>query len=126
MKTSYFLRIPAIGLMLLCAKAKGDHPSWLCPQIQIDFPGISNALPVFKTGMPASITAECKETEGDCNGTNSFSYKRWYWEVAGNTVLQPIKGTGSTAIFTNISGGTGAVTYDLVCRSVLCPDCNSE
>ena len=112
-------------MLILCAlhsgPVNGEWKIWTCPGIEFLN---QTSPPIFRTGSMASVTIGMEETPGNCNGMETYPYKRWYWEVGGGAI--PAKGEGQTATFVSSSKGPGAVNFELVCRSTTCPDCNAE
>ena len=121
MKTRFLHQMILLLLFHCPGSVKGEWKIWTCPSFKFMTP---TSMPVFRTGILASVTIGIEETPGDCNGMAKYPYERWYWEVAGN--VTPTSGQGQTAMFTNWSKGQGTVNFELVCRSTTCPDCNAE
>ncbi len=93
----------------------------ICPSISL---GIDNPAPVCSMES-MTVGAWFTELPGLCREVPvTYLDKQWTWVVEG-VEATPSSGKGSSATFTNITGGEGSITFALRCRVRACEDCNT-
>lgn len=93
----------------------------ICPSISL---GIDNPAPVCSMES-MTVGAWFTELPGLCKEVPvTYLDKQWTWVVEG-VEATPSSGKGSSATFTNITGGEGSITFALRCRVRACEDCNT-